>query len=187
MGLKLFTAAQIHSILDESGLRMRAMLLLGINCGYHNSDVETISLASVVAAIKSGTIEHARSKTEVERACPLWQETVQALQAYVERRPRTESKRAFVLPDGRNLSAINNDVAKRFRAVRDAAQITDGGFSWLRKTFATYASESQDQVAVNFIMGHVDSHISGVYRQLVRSKRLDKVVEVVREWLLADK
>lgn len=68
------------------------------------------------------------------------------------------------------------------RLVR-VAGVKEGGFSWLRKTFATYASECSDQVAVDFIMGHVDSSTPGIYRQLVRSKRLHRAVEVVREWL----
>jgi site-specific recombinase XerD len=182
-GVKLFSASQVREILDESGLRMRAMVLLGINCGYHNNDVETLPLSSIMAAVESKTLEHAREKTEVERVCPLWPETADALQAWIARRPGTDSKIAFVLPGGRPMSAINCDVAKRFRAVRDAAGIHDGGFSWLRKTFATYASESGDQVAVNFVMGHVDGTTPGVYRQLVREKRLQRVVDAVRAWL----
>lgn len=183
MGLKLFEPAQILSILDESGLRMRAMILLGINCGYHNSDCETLKVKTVQAALKTGLIEHTREKTEVERGCPLWPETTEALKAWIDRRPATKSDLAFVLVDGKPLSTMNADVAKRFRAVRDMAGIGEGGFSWLRKTFATYASESGDQVAVNFVMGHVDQTTPGIYRQLVREKRLQKVVDTVRDWL----
>lgn len=183
MGLKLFEPSQIQAILDESGLRMRAMILLGINCGYHNSDIETLELKSVRVAIKTGLIEHTREKTEVERGCPLWPESIEALKDWIDRRPSTKSNLAFVLVDGRPLSTTNADVAKRFRAVRDMAGIGEGGFSWLRKTFATYASECGDQVAVNFIMGHVDQTTPGIYRQLVRDKRLQKVVDTVRNWL----
>ena len=172
MGEKLFTPGQIRTMLDESGLRMRAMILLAINAGYHNNDAETLDLTSLHAAIATGTIEHAREKTEVARACPLWPETLQALKDWIERRPETNSRKAFVFADGKELSGKNCDVSKMFRAVRIASRIKDGGFSWLRKTFATYASESGDQVAVNFIMGHVDAEISGVYRQLVREHRL---------------
>jgi site-specific recombinase XerD len=183
MGEKLFSPAQIQTMLDESGLRMRAMLLLGINCAYHNNDVETLNLATLEAAVKSGMIEHAREKTEVERACPLWPETKAALEAWIARRPQTTSKKAFVTADGKELNGLNCDVSKMFRAVRISSRIKDGGFSWLRKTFATYGSESGDQVAVNFIMGHVDAEISGVYRQLVREHRLQKVTDAVRSWL----
>jgi len=183
MGEKLFSPGQIRTMLDESGLRMRAMILLGINAAYHNNDAETLKLATVEAAIKSGVIEHAREKTEIERACPLWPETKAALQAWIERRPETSSSKAFVTADGKELSGKNCDVAKRFRAVRITSRIRNGGFSWLRKTFASYGSESGDQVAVNFIMGHVDAEISGVYRQLVREHRLHKVTDAVHAWL----
>ena len=182
-GEMLFTTTEIKLLLDESGIRMKCWILLGINCGYHNSDIETLPLNELDAAIRTGIIEHARAKTEVDRACPLWPETVEALKEYHRRRPKTESNLAFVLPNGRELSATNHDIAKRFRGVRESAMIERGGFSWLRKTFATYASESCDQVAVNFIMGHVDSSTPGIYRQLIRDRRLEKVVEVVREWL----
>ena len=183
MGEKLFTPEDIRAILDEAGYRMRAMILLGINCAYHNSDVETLTLRALQAGIKTGIIEHTRSKTEIERACPLWDETIEALRQWVTKRPDTESKLAFILRDGRKLSTTNGDVSKRFRVVRDAADVRDGGFSWLRKTFATYASETGDQVAVNFIMGHVDGSTSGVYRQLIREHRLHKATDAVRDWL----
>jgi site-specific recombinase XerD len=182
-GEKLFSPAEIKTLLDESGLRMRAMILLGINCAYHNNDCETITLATVERGIRTGTIEHTREKTEIERACPLWTETVAALEAYLARRPQTASEKAFVLSDGKQLSGTNNDVAKHFRTIRLVSKIRVGGFSWLRKTFATYGSESGDQVAVDFIMGHVDSAISGVYRQLVREHRLQKVTDAVHAWL----
>lgn len=184
-GLKLFTADQIRHILDESGVRMRAMIYLGINCAYHNNDIETLPLSAMQSAIESGIIEHARQKTEIERMCPLWPETIEAIKAWLAIRPATENSFGFVLPNGKPFCPVNVDVAKRFRSVRDLAGIRDGGFSWLRKTFATYASECADQVAVDFIMGHVDANISGVYRQLVRTGRLQKPVDMVRSWLLA--
>lgn len=183
MGEKLFSPGQIQTLLDESGLRMRAMLLLGINAAYHNNDVETLNLATVEAAIKTGVIEHAREKTEIERACPLWPETKAALETWIDRRPQTASKKAFVTADGKELSGKNCDVAKMFRAVRISSRIREGGYSWLRKTFATYGSESGDQVAVDFIMGHVDAAVSGIYRQLVREHRLQKVTNAVHAWL----
>ena len=183
MGRKLYTPEELHAILDESGLRMRAMILLGINCGYHNADVESLPLQTLQSGMRSGILEHARRKTEIERACPLWEETQAALEAWLSRRPKSDSKMAFVLHNGRELSQTNADVAKRFRMVRDAAGVHAGGYSWLRKTFATYAGDGGDQVAVNFVMGHVDGTTPGVYRQLIRDHRLHRAVDLVRKWL----
>ena len=37
-GVKLFTADEIRQLLDAAGMPLKAMILLGINCGYGNSD-----------------------------------------------------------------------------------------------------------------------------------------------------
>ena len=38
-GPQLFTAEEIRRLLDAAGTSMRAMMLLGINCGFGNSDI----------------------------------------------------------------------------------------------------------------------------------------------------
>lgn len=182
-GKLMFTPPQIHALLDESGLRMRAMILLGINCGYQNDDCVRIPVDMLRDAASSGWLDNARHKSEVDRRCHLWGETKDAITRWLDSRPRSEHPNGFVLADGRPLSPDNGDVAKRFRAVRDAALIRRGGFSWLRKTFATVGGLSSDQAAVNFIMGHVDATIPGVYRQEVQDERLLRVSAVVRDWL----
>lgn len=60
------------------------------------------------------------------------------------------------------------------------------GFYALRHTFETIGGESRDQVAVNAIMGHVDSSMAGVYRERISDERLQSVVETVRQWLWPD-
>ena len=57
------------------------------------------------------------------------------------------------------------------------------GFYTLRHCFETIGGESRDQVAVDAIMGHVDSSMAGVYRQRISDVRLRAVVETVRSWL----
>src|SRR5262249_7967909 len=43
-GQKLFTVAEIHRMLAAAGLALRAMILLGINCGFGNGDCSTLPL-----------------------------------------------------------------------------------------------------------------------------------------------
>src|SRR5262249_51356697 len=37
-GVKLFTVAEIHRLLAAAGIQLKAMVLLGINCGFGNAD-----------------------------------------------------------------------------------------------------------------------------------------------------
>jgi integrase len=57
------------------------------------------------------------------------------------------------------------------------------GFYTLRHVFETQAGESKDQVAVNAVMGHVDTSMAATYRERISDERLRAVVETVREWL----
>lgn len=180
-GQKMYSPSQVRELLHEAGATMKAMILLGINCGYQNSDCETLPLDIARAGIKTGWLEYPREKTEIERRAKLWDQTVDAMQAVLDHRPETQSKRFFVWADGREVSANNKDIVKRFKAVRESALIFDGGFSWFRKTFETVAGS--DQVAIDYVMGHVDPSMAAVYRQEIADDRLEKVSDNVLRWL----
>jgi len=182
-GKKLFSAEQINLFLDEAGIHLRAMILLGINCGYGNNDCNQLPLSVAKEAVETGWVEYHRPKTEVDRRCPLWPETRETLAKSLSRRKQSSEPNAFITAFGRPYSATNGDIGKRFRIVRQYANVSDGGFYWLRSTFATIAGSSQDQVAVNYIMGHVDATMAAVYRQEIGDARLLAVSEVVRKWL----
>jgi integrase len=182
---KMYSPKEIRAIMDESGVHLRAMILLGINCGYQNSDCETLTLQQAVESKTHGWLDVPRTKTEVDRRCYLWPSTRKAIARSLARRVEADSEMFFVLPDGRPFSSSNADIAKRFRSARDYAGIRQGGYSWLRKTFETVAGASKDQVAVDFIMGHVDSSMAGVYRQEIQDERLIEVSRVVWKWLRA--
>jgi len=42
-----------------------------------------------------------------------------------------------------------------------------------------------DQVALDYIMGHIDQTMGGVYRQRIEDHRLEAVSEVIRSWLFS--
>jgi integrase len=61
----------------DAGELAKAMILLGINCGFGNADCGKLPLSAI--DFKAGWVNFPRPKTAVERRCPLWPETITAL------------------------------------------------------------------------------------------------------------
>jgi integrase len=183
-GKKLFSAEQINLLLDECGMHLRAMVMLGINCGFGNTDCAMLPLKAV--DLKSATIDYPRPKTEVERTVPLWPETVTALHQSLARRYKPDDKAKhlfFTRPDGSSWENIGNPIAKQIHQALMRVGIRQGGFYWLRHTFETIGGGTKDQVAVNAIMGHVDQSMAAKYREEISFDRLRAVTDHVRTWL----
>src|SRR5262245_10520537 len=85
-GAKLFTAEEVRRLLDAAGPQLKAMVLLGINCGFGNADCGNLPLSAV--DLERGVLDYPRPKTGIARRCPLWPETVEALREALAKRPR---------------------------------------------------------------------------------------------------
>jgi hypothetical protein len=68
-GVKLFKAEEVRRLIDAAGQPLRAMILLGVNCGYGNTDCGLLPLSAV--DLDGGGIDFPRPKTGVARRCPL--------------------------------------------------------------------------------------------------------------------
>jgi integrase len=79
-----------------------------------------------------------------------------------------------------SLSALSLAFAKRLKRLGLNGH---RNFYVLRHTFETIGGESKDQIAVDRIMGHVDTSMAGAYRERISDERLRVVVEHVRGWL----
>jgi integrase len=190
-GVKLFTAEEIRKLLDAAGVQLRAMILLGINCGYGNTDCGTLALSAV--DLERGVIDFPRPKTGVPRRCVLWPETVQALRAHLaertEPKDRADARLVFVTRHGwpwvksDSTGPLTKETGKLLK------QLGINGhrnFYTLRHTFRTVADEARDQPAADYIMGHEVAHMSSVYRERISDERLKAVTEHVRKWLFSD-
>ncbi len=67
---------------------LKAMTLLGLNCGFGNTDVATLPENALDLA--GGWIDFPRPKTAIQRRIPLWPETVEALRQGDRRATRAE-------------------------------------------------------------------------------------------------
>jgi integrase len=101
-GLKMFEPGDIHRLLDAAGFVMRAMILLGVNCGYGNADCGTLTVDALDR--DGGWKNHPRPKTGIARRYPLWPETFVAQRAWMRNRPTpkaaADAKLVFVTKCG---------------------------------------------------------------------------------------
>jgi integrase len=188
-GERMFEARQIRRILKAAPQPLRAMILLGINCGFGNHDCGTLPISAL--DLKGGWINYPRPKTAIERRCPLWPETVAALQDAIDRRPEPHDPEnaglAFITKYGEPWAkeTTDNPVTKEFRKLLGKLKLHRPGLGFyaLRHGFETIAGGCRDQVAVNAIMGHADASMAATYRERIEDSRLVDASNHVRKWL----
>jgi integrase len=188
-GEKMLEAEQLRAMIEAAGVPLRAMILLGLNCGFGNHDVATLPLPAV--DLGTGWIDFPRPKTGIPRRCPLWPETVVALKEAIAERPEPRHEAAgnlvFVTSRGRPwlVNGIANPVTVAARDLMKSAGAHRGGmgFYTLRHVFRTVADAAKDTVAIDTIMGHADPTMGGHYRERIEDGRLQAVAQVVHDWL----
>lgn len=203
-GQRLFEPKEIRKVLDAAGVQMKAMVLLGLNCGMGNTDVASLPIDAL--DLDAGVLEFPRTKTAIPRRATLWRETVDALRASLEARPEpkaeADSGLVFVTKYGHrwvrvkapgpkakeSSQAVTVDgVYLEFSKVLRTCKIKSGGrgFYALRHTFRTVADEVGDRPAIDLVMGHQDgSDIATHYVERIGDERLRRVTEHVRTWTL---
>ncbi|TWU33301.1 tyrosine-type recombinase/integrase [Novipirellula artificiosorum] len=193
---KLFTAAQVWSLIADARPQMRAMIWLGINAAYGNTDCAFLQANWI--DWRESWLERPRRKTGEDRAAWLWPETVASLQAVLggtrpEPKPGVNPDTVFLTRTGQlwlDRASTNRDsIGEQFRELAKAVGCykKNVGYYSLRHTFASVASGCGDQIAVDHVMGHVNSSMSAHYREFVDRDRTRKACTYVRTWLLADK
>jgi integrase len=191
-GKRLFQADELRSIIEKARQPMKAMILLGVNCGLGNSDVARMTLETI--DLDGGWLNYPRHKTGVERRCSLWLETIAALRDWVAVRPEPadpgNAELLFVTAFRGSWyrDTSDNPISRVMRDLLDSLKITGNkNFYALRHTMETIGGGSLDQVALDAIMGHVDPSMGAEYREEVADGRLVAVAEHIRVWLFGTK
>jgi integrase len=220
-GERMFAAEELRAMVQGSlvvgaegpelvraNMPFRAMILLAANTGFGNTDCARLPLSAL--DLNGGWVRLARSKTGIDRRCPLWPETAEALRKAIDSRPKAknEADANLVFLTQRGLPWVKvhfheeeEDGRKKVRVVQDdaiakelkklAKQLSIDrqgiGFYAIRHGFQTIGDEAGDPEAVRFLMGHMDESMAAHYRERGPSDdRLRAVVDHVRGWLLAD-
>ena len=205
-GPRMFTADEIRHILRAAKPQLKAMILLGLNCGYGQSDCARLPRSAV--NLETGWIHFPRPKTLIDRRAPLWPETIAAIRAVIEAKkarkparaeyadlvfltkygepwvralePRTEGKESVTQVD-----SVSLELGKILRELE--IKRPGIGFYALRHGLETIGGEVKDQPALDHIMGHADHSMAAVYREGIGEDRLRAVVNHVRTWLFPPK
>jgi integrase len=202
---RMFEAAEIQALLRTAGPQMRAMILLGVNCGLGNTDLASLPKAAV--DLEGGILDFPRPKTGIFRRAVLWPETVAALRTVLRQRPAakrpeddglvfitrfghpwlrvTEPKQPS--KDGRR-AVVTDAISLEFgKLMRSTGAYQPGrGFYGLRHSFRTIADEAKDRPAADLVMGHENGQdMATHYVERISDGRLRSVAELVRGWTYA--
>ena len=199
-GKRMLEAHELQQLLGAAPTPLKAMILLGINCGFGNTDVASLQRRHL--DLKNGWVDFPRPKTGIARRCPLWPETVATIHEALAQRPEPRADKykalVFITPrgnpwrvseredrDGQFHLKTHDYIGKQFTdLLKQLGLHRPGlGFYTLRHVFETVGGASLDQVAVNRIMGHVDDSMAENYRERIDDARLLAVTEHVRKWL----
>jgi len=187
-GERVFTAVQIRALLTAARPTLKAMILLGVNCGYGNTDCAKLPLGKLDLA--RGWSTFARTNNGIRRRNPLWPETVEALRlALRARKPPNDPQcvnRVFITKYGQPFRACAlgyefEKLAVKVGMSREAADFYD-----LRRTCASIGLQVNDDEAMRTILGHKRSSADmlGVYNRLqVSDDRLRAVTNHIHDWL----
>jgi integrase len=203
--VKAFDASEIRLLVSSAGVNMQAMILLAINCGLGNTDIAALTEENF--DFENRWLIKRREKTGKFRRIPLWKETIEAVQAALKsRKPKsqdcpyvflTKQGNPFVQPpkelpiDEQQKTRWTigaNPISSEFRKLRTSLGIDQKQktFYALRHSFKSVGENATgNNIAVDYLMGHSDSSVSGIYRQYILDERLIEVTEAVHKWLFA--
>lgn len=207
---KMLDAETIRKLLEVAAPHVATMTLLGINCGFYSVDCADLVQEALHLDDEYPFLDFARFKTDVDRLCPLWPETVAGIKHSIKHRPDPDSEehrnRVFITKrgktwanpqsvrrdaKGRLITPAHNDYLRQeFARLFDKAGITRErgcGFSWLRHVFYTVSTRTRDTVSRNLIMGHTEPGMSEHYNEEHDLEPVRAVTDYVRDWLEVDK
>jgi integrase len=188
-----FNIAQIQKLLQHASTQMKAMIWLGLNCGFGCTDCAELKWENL--DLNKARVCLRRSKTGIGRNLPLWPETVEALKEIPKleglvfytskgnpwvRMVKTTGK------DGRVKHTKENAVSKKFsKLLKKIGTKTEKGvgFYTLRRTAATLTAKSGDPFAVQKLLGHADLRMASTYVQDI-SEQTDKAVNNTRNLII---
>ena len=135
-GAQPISREDFHKLLSVSDSRWRAILLTSLNCGYYAKDIQDLEKSMIRKNGKYYYIVFPRKKTggQFKRVNVLWQETIDAIEAYWKEFP---SNNKFVFNNSHGGQWKSQNMDKQFKRLREKANCPDVTFSHLRDGAST--------------------------------------------------
>jgi len=176
----VFDAVDINS---RTGIRDRAMLLFLYNTGARVSELINMELNHL--RLDGGAQVTLLGKGRKERSCPLWPETVTALEAYIkDRHPTaTETKQIFLNANGSPITRFGiRYVTRKYGAQAQVKQPSIEAKPLnphrIRHTTAMHLLRAGNDInMVSYWLGHADLNTTHVYVEIdmeTKRKMLEK-------------
>jgi len=181
-----FTPEEVGRLLALANVQMRAMILLGLNCGFGCTDCAELRWDNL--DLKAHRVHFPRPKTGVDRNFILWPQTVEALKAvpvrgefvFYTKAGNTWGWRISGKFDDKPLTRAFKKLMKRAGIAAEKGT----GFYTLRRTAATIVAETGDVFAVQGILGHADLAMASTYVQKNKlTPQTDRAIEHTQKWL----
>ena len=168
---------------ERNGLRDQALLLLLYNTGARASEIVALDIADL-RLDGNGQVK-LLGKGRKQRSCPLWPETVEAIQAYLEVRQLTDPQddALFLNNNGKRLTrfGIRYIVKKHAaRAEEKEPSVKDKNVSphTIRHTTAMHLLRSGNDInTVRYWLGHASINTTHIYIEIdmqMKREMLDK-------------
>jgi len=180
---------ELQAVLDSidinsrSGIRDRALFMLLYNTGARASEIVNLKLDNLrLADTAQITL---LGKGRKPRSCPLWPETVTALQAYLHHRnPKTlETQQVFLNANGDPITRfgirhITRKYGIKAQAKRPSLKTKTVNPHTLRHTTAMHLLRSGNDInMISYWLGHADINTTHIYIELdmdMKRKMLEK-------------
>jgi len=191
----IFNVKQIEKLIEYANIQMRAMIWLGLNCGFGCTDCAELKWGDL--NLKNKRVRLPRKKTGIGRNLPLWPETVRAIKKVLKKGELvfyTSKSNSWVRTirsvdkSGNVKYTKDNALSKKFSKLLKKTGIKTekgAGFYTLRRTAATLAAKSGDPFAVQRLLGHADLKMATTYVQDV-SEQTDRVINNSRKLIIQD-
>jgi len=176
----LLDAVDINS---RTGIRDRALLLLLYNTGARVSEIVTLELGDL--RLRDSAQLRLMGKGSKQRSCPLWPQTVTALDAYLKARAPNQSptERVFLNANGVPITrfGIRHITGKYAAGAEDrcsSIKTKTVNPHTIRHTTAMHLLRSGNDVnMVSYWLGHVDINTTHVYLEIdmeMKRKMIEK-------------